>query len=129
MDVTANGTTIPVIQTISRIDLVNEVQREILEVQTDTPMTEEHIAALIGDKDWKQFYTEPVRYSVWLAKVNPTEAQVETLIQERAALMAERDKLVKALPSLLEGKTGEIVSQFQAYLPEVKMEEPIAREL
>ncbi|OPY85122.1 MAG: hypothetical protein A4E65_00179 [Syntrophorhabdus sp. PtaU1.Bin153] len=129
METTANGMTIPIVQIISRTDLVNGVMRDILEVQTDTQLTEAHIAAMVGDKDWKEFYTEPVRYSVWMAKANPTEAQVETLIQEKAALAAERDELIKALPSLLEGKSKEVVARFQPYLSALTAEVSAAKDI
>lgn len=118
-----------IIQIISRTDLVNGVMRDILEVQTETPLTEAQIAEMVSGSNWKQFYTEPVRYSVWIAKASPSEAQVEALLQEKAALIAERDELIKALPSLLEGKSKEVVARFQPYLSALTAEVSAAKDI
>lgn len=140
MNIIAMGFEIPIAQVISRNDQINGVFRDILELQSDVPFSEEQVSALANDANWRvdhgsghavpqPFYTEPVRYSVWMAKTNPTEAQVEALMKEKDALAAERDKLVKALPSLLEGKSEEVISMFQAYLLDVKVTEPVIEEI
>ena len=136
MKIIAGEHEIPIIQIISRTDLINGTIRDVLEVQSESPFTAEQVAAMADDPNWKVdhgegyvtqhlAFQEPVRYSVWMAKVNPTEAQLETLINEKAALIAELDALVSELPSLLEGKSEEIILKFQEYLPEAKIEQPI----
>lgn len=135
---------------IGRVDVINGARRDIIELWSDAPLSTEDLDyikthdSFTNDNDGKyENFKEVVRHSTWLAQVDPSaviiqqvNAEKEALIAEKAALaeemaalITERDKLVAALPTLLEGQSEEVVLQFKEYLPEVKVVEQTARQI
>lgn len=150
MKIVSGNMEIPVYQVINRVDIIDGVSRDIEEIQSTVPFTAKQVQALSADTNWyiqhdggdktnKPFYTEPLRYSLWLGKVNPGEqallakeqeltaviqekellTQEKTqLAQEKQVLEVENTKFVAAIPTLLEGQPASVALQFWGYFPD-----------
>jgi hypothetical protein len=99
MKIIAGTHEIPIVMTIGRTEYIDGVQRQILEIWTDEPLTADETAAL--EQDWSienesgdvipQYgYNDIVRHSTWVAQVDANMARVRQQDDEIAALTAEK---------------------------------------
>lgn len=124
MVITANGVEIPITAHIGRVDNIGSTKREIIELWRDSPFTSEEVEALSTDSKWKMLgdggfenifanYTAPVRYTLWLAQVDPNVAIIEQKDEAIAAITAEKEEAVAEKVAAIEAKEA-VVTEFKA---------------
>lgn len=146
-----------IVQAINRSEYIGLERRDVIEVQSEAPLLETDIESMENDPNWNlvhedgvkvpyPYYNEPVRYSIWMGKVSPSDeviiakdaeiaaitAQKQVLITEKEVLVTEKTALAEentvletkneflgsAIPILVEGKPAEIALQYWEYFPD-----------
>lgn len=104
---------VPIITAVGHTDTINGARRDIIELWTDEPLTAEDIAYIETHDSFTNDgggtynnYKNVVRYSTWLAQVDPNAAIVQQVTAEKAALVAEKEALVTAKTTLEAEKTA-----------------------
>lgn len=104
---------VPVITVVGRTDTINGARRDIIELWTEEPLTAEDTAYIESHDSFTNDmggtynnYKEIVRYSTWLAQVDPNAAIVQQVTAEKAALVAEKEALATAKTTLEAEKTA-----------------------
>ena len=104
---------VPIITVVGRVDTINGARRDIIELWTEEPLTAEDTAYIESHDSFTNDmgnsynnYKEVVRYSTWLAQVDPNAAIVQQVTAEKAALVAEKEALATAKTTLEAEKTA-----------------------
>lgn len=145
--ITANGVELFVDGVVGKRDVVDGVMYELLELQTNEPLSKEAVDALKADSAWvlhdydetpyvKDNYTNLLRCVYMFAQVDPNEVVIRekeaelqamnALVAETAAQVAEKEAQVSALEhkvtavatTLLRGATREKAMPLAEYIPD-----------
>lgn len=104
---------VPIITVVGRTDTIGGARRDIIELWTDEPLTADDVAYIESHDSFTNDmggsynnYKEVVRYSTWLAQVDPNAAIVQQVTAEKEALVAEKEALTTAKTTLEAEKTA-----------------------
>lgn len=137
MRILANGREIPVKTVYGRVETINDMPRDVLEVYTDALMQAEDVEALVADTQWdlvddhgnaftKHGYNHVLKYGVWLAQTDPSaavilekEMAISALTEEKNAAVQEKETLANVtIPTLLRGRNDDVIVSMLEYVPE-----------
>ena len=117
---------VPIITAVGHVETINGVQRNIVELWTDEPLTAEDIEYIKTHDSFTNDgggtydnYKEVVRYGTWLAQVDPNSALLQKVTAEKEAAIKEKEALQTiTIPTLLRGRTDDVLVELLDYIPE-----------
>lgn len=118
---------VPIITAVGHMETSsNGLQRNIIELWTDEPLTAEDIEYIKTHDSFTNDgggtydnYKEVVRYSTWLAQVDPNAVIVQQVTAEKEAAIQEKEALQTiTIPTLLRGRTDDVLVEMLDYIPE-----------
>jgi hypothetical protein len=134
MNIILGENEVPILTAVGHMETgSNGVQRNIIELWTEEPLTAEDIEYIKTHDSFTNDgggtydnYKEVVRYSTWLAQVDPNAVIVQQVTAEKEAAIQEKEAAVQAketlqtvtIPTLLRGRTDDVLVELLDYIPE-----------
>ncbi len=119
--------------TINRMETIDGVMQNVLELWTDAPLPDAAIEHIKSGKEFtddsgRRFegYNDSVRFTTWLIRFDPNAVALKQLTDEKAALEAEKMILVQQNAVLLSEKAA-LAKQVEAItfsIPEMQKTAP-----